>query len=126
MASAISSPYRTDVDQPPKTASWSMGRNCVVLKTVWFWLIGLVLLGLSLFYFHSVASIVIIVLVLFWAYPRIKETFFGQTSPAMQNYYNTHISNRLSMALMYLGLIAALLLGYWDASSHLSHLMANS
>jgi hypothetical protein len=44
----------------------------------------------------------------------------------MQAYYNTHISNRLTMALIYVGLIAALLLGYWDASQHLSYLMDNS
>ena len=49
----------------------------------------------------------------------MKQILFGQSTPEMQAYYNTHISNRLSMAVMYLGLIAMLLLGYWDASEHL-------
>jgi len=101
------------------------GRICAAVSP-WFWIIGLVLLGLSVVYFHAWNSIVIIVLVLIVAFPRMKQTLFGQSTPEMQAYYNTHISNRLSMALMYLGLIAALLLGYWDASQHLSYLMENS
>ena len=101
------------------------GRICSAVSP-WFWIIGLVLLAASVFYFHAWNSIVIIILVLIVAFPRMKQTLFGQTTPEMQAYYNTHISNRLTMALMYLGLIAALLLGYWDASSHLSYLMDNS
>jgi Zn-dependent protease len=101
------------------------GRICAAVSP-WFWIIGLLLLGAALFYFHSLTSIIIIGLVLYWAYPRIKETLFGQPDAEMQAYYNTHISNRLSMALMYLALIAALLLGYLDASNHLSYLMDNS
>jgi len=101
------------------------GRICAAVSP-WFWIIGLLLLGAAVVYFHSLGSIVIVILVLYWAYPRIKQTLFGQSTEEMQGYYNTHISNRLSMALMYLGLIAALLLGYWDASSHLSYLMDNS
>ena len=99
------------------------GRICAAVSP-WFWIIGLVLLGLSVIYFHAWNSIVIIILVLVVAFPRIKETLFGYPTPEMQAYYNTHISNRLSMALMYLGLIAALLLGYWDANAHLSYLLA--
>ena len=101
------------------------GRICAAVSP-WFWIIGLLLLGASVIYFHAWNSIVIIVLVLIVALPRIKQTLFGRSTPEMQAYYNTHISNRLSMALMYVGLIAALLLGYWDASSHLSDLMDNS
>ncbi len=41
-------------------------------------------------------------------------------------YYATHISNRLIMALLYLGLIGVLLVGYWDASMHLSYLWETS
>ena len=101
------------------------GRICAAISP-WFWVIGLILLGGAVVYFHSINSIIIIVLVLYWAYPRIKQTLFGQPSLEMQNYYNTHISNRLSMALMYLGLASALLLGYWDASQHLSDLWQQS
>jgi Zn-dependent protease len=100
------------------------GRICAAVSP-WFWIIGLFLLGAAVLYFHSFTSIILIALVLYWAYPRMKETLFGQPTPEMQAYYNTHISNRLSMALMYLGLIAALLLGYWDASQHLRALTDN-
>jgi hypothetical protein len=71
-------------------------------------------------------SIFIIILVLVVALPRLKQTFFGQPTEEMQRYYNVHISNRLSMGLMYLGLIAALLLGYWHASDYLSYLSNDS
>jgi len=98
------------------------GRICASVST-WFWLVGLVLLGLSLFYFHSWSSIVIIGLLLFYAVPRIKAAFVDRGTPEMQAYYATHISDRLTMALMYVGLIAALLLGYWDASTHLSYIL---
>jgi Zn-dependent protease len=101
------------------------GRICAAVSP-WFWIIGLFLLGAAVLYFHSVNSVIIIIIVLFVAFPRMKQTLLGQPTPEMEAYYNTHISNRLSMALMYLGLIAALLLGYWDASSHLSYLMQSS
>jgi Zn-dependent protease len=101
------------------------GRICAAVSP-WFWLIGLVLLGLSVIYFHAWNSIVIIVLVLFVAFPRIKQTLFGVPSPAMEAYYHTHISNRIAMALMFLGLLAALMLGYWDSQQHLAYLSDQS
>jgi len=97
------------------------GRICAAVSP-WFWCLGLALLGLSVIYFHAWNSIVIIVLVLFAAIPRIKEAFFGTPTPAMQAYYNTHIVNRITMALLFLGLLAALMLGYWDCHQHLAYL----
>ena len=101
------------------------GRICAAVSP-WFWIIGLVLLGLSVVYFHAWNSILIIILVVIVAIPRMKETLFGQPTPDLQEYYNTHISKRLLMALFYLLLAASLLLGYWDASSHLSDLWQDS
>jgi Zn-dependent protease len=95
------------------------GRICAAVSP-WFWVFGLLLLAASIVLFHAWNSFIIIGLVLLVALPRMKQTLFGQTTPEMRAYYHTHLSNRLSMALMYIGLIAALLLGYWDASSHLS------
>jgi len=97
------------------------GRICAAISP-WFWIIGLFLLGASVLYFHAWNSIIIIILVLIWAFPRIKQTLFGQPTGEMEAYYNTHISNRLIMAMLYIILIAALLLGYWDANNHLSYL----
>jgi Zn-dependent protease len=97
------------------------GRICAAVSP-WFWIIGLALLGMSIVYFHAWNSIIILVLVLLAAIPRMKQTLFGQTTPQMQAYYNTHISNRLSMALMYVGLIAALLLGFMYGSAYLRYL----
>jgi Zn-dependent protease len=99
------------------------GRICAAIST-WFWVIGLMMLAAAVFYFHAI-PIWLVALILFVAFPRIKETFLLPPTPEMQRYYTTHISNRLTMALMYLGLIAALLLGYWDASQHLSYLSDN-
>lgn len=98
------------------------GRICAAIST-WFWLFGIFLLGVALFYFHSVQTLIVIgIIVLLGTIPRIKETFFGQMAPQLQAYYATHISNRITMALMYLGLLAALMLGYWMASNHLAYL----
>jgi len=97
------------------------GRICAAVSS-WFWLIGLALLAASIIYFHAWNSIVIVVLVLLSAIPRLKETLFGTPTEEMKRYYQVHIGDRLTMALMYLGLIAALILGYWSASSHLSYL----
>jgi Zn-dependent protease len=94
------------------------GRICAAVSP-WFWFLGLLLLGASLFVFQGTVSIIILVLVLFVAVPRLKQTFLQRNSPEMQAYYNTHISNRISMALLYFGLIMFLLFGYWDASHHL-------
>jgi Zn-dependent protease len=97
------------------------GRICAAVSP-WFWVLGLALLGVSVIYFHAWSSIVIIALVLFAAIPRIKEAFFGTPTPQMLAYYNTHIVNRITMALLYLGLLAALMLGYWDCHQHLVYL----
>ncbi|HUB67201.1 MAG TPA: site-2 protease family protein [Candidatus Methylacidiphilales bacterium] len=101
------------------------GRICAAVSP-WFWLIGAVLLLASVLYFHAWNSVFIIVLFFIVALPRIKQTLFGHPTPEMEQYYNTHISNRLSMALMYLGLIGALLAGYWNASQHLAYLWQNN
>ena len=97
------------------------GRICAAVSP-WFWIFGLVLLGLSVVYFHAWNAIIIIVLVLFMAFPRIKATLFGTPTPEMAAYYHTHIANRFTMAFLFLGLLAALMLGYWDCSQHLSYL----
>jgi Zn-dependent protease len=95
------------------------GRICAAVSP-WFWLIGLGLLGASIVYFHAWNSIVIVILVLVMAIPRMRQTLFRPAAPELRAYYATHISNRLTMALMYIGLIAALILGYWNAISYLS------
>ena len=96
------------------------GRMCAAISP-WFWIVGVVLLLGSLYVFHGPTSFIIILIVAYAAYHRIRETFFTPPTPAMQHYYNTHISNRLSMVVMYLGLLAALMLGYWDSVQHLSY-----
>jgi Zn-dependent protease len=101
------------------------GRICAAISP-WFWIIGAVLLLASLFVFHGGSSIIIVLLVGFMAFQRIRQTFFMPPTPQMQDYYNTHISNRLSMVLMYLGLLAALMLGYWDSIQHLTYVWNQS
>jgi Zn-dependent protease len=97
------------------------GRICAAVSH-WFWFVGILLLGAALLFFHSVGSIVIVVLVFIFALPRLRATLFQPHTAEMQRYYGIALSNRFTMALMYLGLIAALILGYWDASQHLRYL----
>jgi hypothetical protein len=63
--------------------------------------------------------------VLLSALPRMKAALFSQPSPEMASYYATHPADRVMMALLFLGLLAALILGYWDASQHLQYLHAD-
>ena len=94
------------------------GRICAAVST-WFWLLGLVMLGVALFAFHGGASTFIIVLILIYAWPRIVQTFRDRSTPQMQAYYATHPADRFSMAMFYLGLIALALYGYWRANAFL-------
>jgi Zn-dependent protease len=95
------------------------GRICAAVSA-WFWIIGLILLCSYILFFHRLNSLIILILVLVVAIPRLKQTLFGPGSPELSAYYNTHISNRLTMALMYLGLIGALLLGHLYAGAYLN------
>jgi len=102
------------------------GRICAAVSP-WFWCIGLVMLGLAVLYFHAGFTIwIILAIVLMSALPRMKQTLFQSPTEEMQRYYSTHIANRFLMASLYICLIGALLLGYWDASNHLSYLWDNS
>jgi Zn-dependent protease len=94
------------------------GRICAAVSP-WFWFIGLLLLGAAVLYFHAVSSIIIIIIVLIVAFPRLKQTLFQPPTEEMRRYYDTSLGKRLAMAAMYVGLIALLLLGYWDASQQL-------
>jgi len=97
------------------------GRICAAVSP-WFWILGLVLLGASVIYFHAWNSIFIIVIVLWAAIPRIKQALFGTPTPEMVAYYHTHIADRFTMAFLFLGLLAALMLGYYDCHQHLAYL----
>jgi Zn-dependent protease len=101
------------------------GRICSAVSP-WFWVLGAVLLGAALFFFHGGASIFLLILIFIVALPRLKATLFGPQTPQMQAYYATSIARRFLMASLYLGLAAVALLGYWDASQHLAYLYDNA
>lgn len=87
----------------------------------WFWLVGLVMLLLALVYFHSFyTSIFLVIIIVLFTLPRLRHTFFDEPTEDEEMYYATHISNRLTMALIYLGILAALMLGYGHSSGYLT------
>ncbi len=95
------------------------GSICAAVSP-WFWFLGMIALGFVLIYFNSwITATLIIVMVCFITLPRIQETFFGEQTEEMQEYYATHLSNRLIMALLYLILLAALVIGYEIASGQM-------
>jgi Zn-dependent protease len=91
------------------------GRICAAVSP-WFWIIGLLMLVGAIVYFHSINSIFIIVLILIYGFPRLKATLFGPRTGETQAYHTVPIFKRLSMALLYLGLIAVQLYGYLNAN----------
>jgi len=98
------------------------GRVCAAVSR-WFWLVGIFLLGASVFYFHAAGTLlIIVVLVLIAAFQRVRVMLQHRDDPGMQKYYQLSLGTRAFVAAFYLGLIAALLLGYWDASQHLQYM----
>jgi Zn-dependent protease len=97
------------------------GRICAAVSR-WFWLVGLVLLGAAVVAFHAWNMIIIVVFVLLAAFQRVRAMFHPLAADEMQRYYRLDVGTRLFVAAFYLGLIAALLLGYWDASQHLQYM----
>jgi Zn-dependent protease len=99
------------------------GRICAAVSP-WFWFIGLLLLGCCLFAFRvSPLFLVLAVIILAAALPRLKQTFRLRNSPAMQAYYAVHPAKRLFMAGCYVGLIIVLLLSYLGANESLLSLV---
>lgn len=93
------------------------GRICAAVST-WCWLLGIVVLGASLMYFHSFSSIIIVVLVLLASRSRFKEAFSAQTEET-RLYYGISMRGRVLMGCLYFGLIALMLAGYWFAHEQL-------
>jgi Zn-dependent protease len=98
------------------------GRICAAVSP-WFWFLGVLLLGAAIFYFHAGASIVLLIIILVIALPRLKATLFQRPTEEMRRYYATALGRRFFMALLYLALIGVLLLGYWDAHAHLADML---
>jgi Zn-dependent protease len=99
------------------------GRICAAVSPR-FWFVGLFLLGASLLLFHGSAAIIIVVIVVLVALPRLKQTLLVRHTPEMERYYSVGFARRITMALMYLGLIAVLLFGYWEANVQLGWMTA--
>jgi Zn-dependent protease len=97
------------------------GRICAAVSR-WFWLLGLGLLGAAVVYFKAWNLTIIVVLVLFAAYQRVRTMIQYRARPEMQKYYTLTLGTRAFVAAFYLGLIAALLLGFWDANNYLHYL----
>jgi Zn-dependent protease len=96
------------------------GRICAAVSP-WFWILGAILLGAALVFFHGGASIFILIFIFIVAIPRLKATLFQPQTDVMRAYYATSLSRRFLMAFLYLALAAVALLGYWDASEHLAY-----
>jgi Zn-dependent protease len=100
------------------------GRVCAAVSR-WFWLLGLVLLGGAILYFHAWGTIFIAILVLFMAFQRIRYDLSRRNSAQMQSYYRLSLGTRAFVAAFYIGLIVALLIGYGQASEQLKDITAN-
>jgi len=70
----------------------------------WFWPVGLVLLGVGIYYTHNIFLILIGVIGLFQMIARFRE------SPAQRAYYAVSAWTRVYVTALYFGLIAALAL----------------
>jgi Zn-dependent protease len=92
----------------------------------WFWLLGLILLGAAVYYFHAWTFTFIGILVLLGAYQRVQQILHPNADPELEKYYQIKGSLRVAAAFMYLGIIILLLLGCLDSISSPQLLGPNS
>jgi Zn-dependent protease len=97
------------------------GRICAAVSR-WFWLLGLGLLSAAVVFFHAWILTVIAIIVLISAYQRVQMMIRHPDPAEMQRYYQLTVGTRAFVATFYLGLIAALLLGAWDANAQMQNL----
>jgi Zn-dependent protease len=98
------------------------GRVCAAVSR-WFWLLGLLLLGGAVVYFHAWSMLFIAVLILFMAYQRIRDDL--RYRDMMGQYYQISLPMRALVAAFYLGLIGVLLVGLAEANSAMPQVGAN-
>jgi Zn-dependent protease len=92
------------------------GRICAAVSR-WFWVLGLLMLGGAVIYFQAWSMMIIAILVVYMAIQRIRADLSMRGSDQMRRYYNLTFGTRAFVAFFYLGLIAALLIGYAQASA---------
>jgi Zn-dependent protease len=89
------------------------GRVCAAVSR-WFWVPGLLLLGLAVVYFHAWSMLLIGGLVFWMAFRRVRDDM--RYREQMGNYYRIPILTRVAVGAFYLGLIGALFVGLTEAS----------
>jgi len=89
------------------------GRVCAAVSR-WFWVLGLILLGLAVVYFHAWSMLIIGALVFWMAFRRVREDMIYRAQ--MGNYYRIPFLTRVAVGAFYLGLIGALFIGLSEAS----------
>jgi Zn-dependent protease len=76
----------------------------------WIWLVGLVLVAIGFFYLNSL-TVRIVLLILGWlGFMQLRARFNGSSLDA--SYYRISLVMRSYITLLYLGLVAALVLGF--------------
>ena len=87
------------------------GGRIVTALSPWLWLLGLALMGaLAWLRPNADAFFILLIFILFQAIPRIR-TLFRKRTDEEQRYFEVTPSQRLTIALSYFGLIAALVAG---------------
>jgi len=89
------------------------GRVCAAVSR-WFWVLGVIMLGLAVVYFHAWTILLIGGLVLFMAFRRIQDDI--RYRQMMRQYYQIPFLTRVVVAIFYLGLAGALFVGLANAS----------
>jgi Zn-dependent protease len=98
------------------------GRVCAAVSR-WFWLLGLLLLGGAVVYFHAWSMLFIAGLILFMAFQRIRDDL--RYRDMMGQYYRISLPMRALVAAFYLGLIGVLLVGLAEANSQMPQVGPN-
>lgn len=99
------------------------GRVCAAVSR-WFWVIGVVMLGLFIAYFGQWIMLAIVAMIVFFAFRRIRDDF--RYRQQMQGYYRTPLYQRALVAMFYVGLAGILFIGLREAGTMMPDLSDSS
>lgn len=94
------------------------GGRIVTALSPWLWLLGLVMIGSLAFMRPNPVFYILLIIILFQAIPRVR-TLFRKRTDEEQRYFEVTPSQRMTIALSYFGLIAALVAGMHYANLQL-------
>lgn len=99
------------------------GRVCAAVSR-WFWVIGIVMLGLFIAYFGQWTMLILASVIVLFAFRRIRDDI--RYRQMMHDYYRTPLAQRAMVAVFYIALAGVLFIGLRDAGAMMPEVDSSS